>query len=461
MIETFNFLPIILTYIGLLSLAILTVNIPKHGKIIGHYLNLLATVSVLFLVDSTKEYQLTELFVVGNLKLEFVQIIGIFNIIMAILNGSNTFAAVKSSLLISFMYLGSIFFIGSTDFIGFFVSIELMSLMGYVLVALANKEWSKEAAVKYFIQGSIMTAILLLGMAFFFVSTKSMSFLDITVYNHELYGISLVLMLIVTCFKIGAFPFHSWMPDVYANVDKGNLASNFLMTKLVIGFGMISLLQKLLGEADPNFQSIFLKCLLGISIISALYGNLMGLAQKQFKRIIAYSSVAHSGYMLMTICLIGSDGYESQLMFYLVFYSVAATGALLLINNFVDASGEQDTYESLKGGFYKYGLSGFGLCLFVLSLAGMPLTSGFTTKYLLFANYFKEGFTVEALAVLITSVIGLVYYIKFVVVLFIENNNTVKETSIVELGNLRSQIILFLFAIMVLVGGIAPSVFLK
>ena len=114
--DSFSFLPVILTYIGFLSLALLTLTIPKNGRIIAHYINLIATLSIYFLIDSSLTYQLTELFVVSGVKLEFILVVGIFNILMAILNGSNSLSAVKNSILISFMFLGSIFFIGSTDF---------------------------------------------------------------------------------------------------------------------------------------------------------------------------------------------------------------------------------------------------------------------------------------------------------------------------------------------------------
>ncbi len=328
----------------------------------------------------TTDFTLTDLFSLDAHKAKVVVVVSVFNVFIALLNGNKRSRDVRSSILSTFMLLGSVFLIGSTEFITFFVALEVISLMNYAQVALSAPDNAKEAAIKYFVQGSIFSALFLLGMAFFFGATGDFNFMDFTVRNQELYVVSVGLMFLVLCFKLGAFPFHAWMPDVYSNVDRGNLASNFLITKLVVGYGLISVLLRLINEADPHLQQYLVQGVLVVAVISAFYGNVMGLAQGQFKRIIAYSSLAHAGYMLMTLCLQVNEGYESQLLFYLVFYSVTATGTILLINNFLLQSGRADHYDALKGGFYRDGLGASLLCLFVLGLAGMPLASGFMNK---------------------------------------------------------------------------------
>jgi NADH-quinone oxidoreductase subunit N len=459
--EHMSFLPVILVFIGILSLATLSLIIPQKGKLICYLLTILNYAIFFYAINSQMDLGLTNLFQLNSLGSKIISITTIFAIIVTLINGYSEFKDVRNSLITSFIFLGAIFLVGSTEFITFYVSLELMSLMTYALVRLSGLEFSKEAAVKYFIQGSINSVIFLLALAFFYGATGGFEFKGFTILNHQLYAFSIGLFLIVVFFKLGSFPFHSWVPDVYSNVHKGVLASNFLISKFVTGFIMITLVQNLIADCEPHIQQMMVSIIIGVSIISAFYGNIMGLAQNQFKRMIAYSSVAHSGYMLMTIGLNINQGYEKQLIFYLMFYSISATAVILLINFFLDIDGNKDDYEGLKGGFYKNHLMGTLLCICVLSLAGIPLTSGFASKYLLFTNYFKEGLIGPALALLISSIIGIGYYIKVIISLFMEEKADKYSPLHADVISLENKLLLTAMTIVVVLGGVLPSIFIN
>lgn len=456
--EKMNLLVPIVVFTVFLCLSLLVVPF-KKGRIFAYFLNILATVSFLILVKGKGEFLLTDLVFLNEKSIKLLLIIGIFNVILAILNGHETKRGIQNSILASFMYLGSIFLVGATEFITFFVALEMLSLVGYALVALSHMPNSKEAAVRYFVQGSIISAIFLMGVALFYGATASLSINDVQVSNQGPYIIAIALFVVTAFFKLGAFPFHSWVPDVYSHVDKGNLATNFLITKISVGYVFIMLIQRLLTECSPQIQMIFINGIITVSVISAFFGNIMGLSQNQFKRMLAYSSVAHAGYMLMTICLNPGQGYEDQLMFYLIFYSIAGTGSLLLVNTLLTEGKEEDLYDSIKGGYYRNGLLALLLSLFVLSMAGIPLTAGFTTKYLLFTNYFREGMALPAIGVLISSVIGLGFYIKFVVAMFMELPKARGETEAIE--RVQVGLVELILAIFIIAGGVLPSLFLK
>jgi NADH-quinone oxidoreductase subunit N len=459
--EHMSFLPVILVFVGILSLATLSLIIPQKGKFICYLLTILNYAIFFYAINSQMDLGLTNLFQLNSLGSKIISITTIFAIIVTLINGYSEFKDVRNSLLTSFIFLGAIFLVGSTEFITFYVSLELMSLMTYALVRLSGLEFSKEAAVKYFIQGSINSVIFLLALAFFYGATGGFEFKGFTILNHQLYAFSIGLFLIVVFFKLGSFPFHSWVPDVYSNVHKGVLASNFLISKFVTGFIMITLVQNLIADCEPHIQQMMVSIIIGVSIVSAFYGNIMGLAQNQFKRMIAYSSVAHSGYMLMTIGLNINQGYEKQLIFYLMFYSISATAVILLINFFLDIDGSKDDYEGLKGGFYKNHLMGTLLCICVLSLAGIPLTSGFSSKYLLFTNYFKEGLIGPALALLISSIIGIGYYIKVIISLFMEEKADKYTPLHAHVISLENKLLLTVMTIVVVLGGVLPSIFIN
>jgi NADH-quinone oxidoreductase subunit N len=461
MMDNMSFLPTILVYIGLLSLALLALIIPEKGKLISYVILITNLVFFGFSINSQMDLSLTNLFILNSLGKKILTITTIFMILSTVINGFKEFKDVRNSLLMNFIFLGAIFLVGSTEFITFYVALELMSLTTYALVRLADLEFSKEAAVKYFIQGSVNSAIFLLAIAFYYGATGGFEFVSINIKNQQLYAFSIGLFLITTFFKLGAFPFHSWVPDVYSNVHKGVLASNFLVSKFVIGFIMITMVQNLISECEPAIQNILITIILVVSIISSFYGNIMGLAQNQFKRMIAYSSVAHSGYMLMTMALNINNGYEKQLIFYLMFYSISATAVILSINYFLDLDGNKDNYDGLKGGFYKNHLMGALLLICVLSLAGIPLTSGFSSKYLLFTNYFKEGFVGPAFALLVSSIIGIGYYIKIIISLFMEEVETNYSPKFIGAVTLEKKILLAIMALVVVLGGILPSIFIN
>lgn len=461
MMENMSFLPTILIFIGLLSLSLLSLIIPQKGKVIAYAMIITNLVFFGFSINSQMDLTLTNLFVLNSLGKKILTITTIFMILATVINGFTSFKDVRNSLLMNFIFLGAVFLVGATEFITFYVALELMSLTTYALVRLSGLEFSKEAAVKYFIQGSVNSAIFLLAIAFYYGATGGFEFTVVNIKNHQLYSFSIGLFLIVTFFKIGAFPFHSWVPDVYSNVHKGVLASNFLVSKFVIGFIMVTMVQNLISECEPSTQNIMVMVILAVSIISAFYGNIMGLAQNQFKRMIAYSSVAHSGYMLMTIALNVNHGYEKQLIFYLMFYSISATAVILSINYFLDLDGNKDSYEGLKGGFYKNHTMGAMLLICVLSLAGIPLTSGFSSKYLLFTNYFKEGFVGPAFALLVSSIIGIGFYIKIIISLFMEETNEHYSPKFSSAISLENKLLLIVMALIVVLGGILPSIFIN
>jgi NADH-quinone oxidoreductase subunit N len=195
-----------------------------------------------------------------------------------------------------------------------------------------------------------------------------------------------------------------------------------------------------------------------IAVASAFYGNIMAVVQGQFKRVIAYSSVAHTGYMLMMVCLNPDEAYEKQLIAYLVVYSLTATGIILILNQFAELNKNKDGRDILKAGFYRNKGLSVMLVIFVLSLAGIPLTSGFAMKYMLFTNFFREGFTLEASSIFISSIIGFAYYIRFVSDLFTE------DESKMSLPTIKTRFSESLVHVIILVSiftiGIAPSLFL-
>lgn len=424
--ENMNFLQNVLVYVGLNAVALLTLNIKNYGKIISFWLALISSIVFFGMLFISETFAIGELFTLEGNRILLLKIVAALNVVMVLLNGTHSIEKVKSTLIINYMFLGGVFLIGANELMTFYVAMETIALLGYTLVALSDLEYSKEAAVKYLIQGSVISVVFLFGAAFYLGATGGLSLTGVSVNNQELYAIAIGIFILTACFKLGAFPFHAWVADVYSNVSSGNLATNFFISKIIIGFKFITVLQLLLLECDPHFQEILIRIVQVIAVMSAFYGNIIAVVQGQFKRIIAYSSVAHTGYMLMMIGLNPDEGYEKQLISFLVLYSLTATGVILILNQFAQLNNNKDGKNILVSGFYSNKSLSIMLIIFVLSLAGIPLTSGFSMKYMLFTNYFREGFILEASVILISSIIGLSYYIRFVSDLFGDEKDGLK-----------------------------------
>lgn len=456
--ENLNFVQNVIIFLALNAVGLLTLNVKNVGKYISFGATLLAGLVFFGMLFGQEVFTLSELFSLEGNKILLLKIVSIMNVFMILINGYHSLEKVKNSILMSYMFMGGVFLLGANDLMTFYVALETVALVGYALVATSDLENSREAAVKYLIQGSIISGIFLLGVAFYLGATNGLTLVGATVVNQEFYAIALGIFILTACFKLGAFPFHAWIADVYSNVSRGNLATNFFISKIIIGFKFITLLQLLLLECDPHFQDILIRIVQVIAVMSAFYGNIMAVVQGQFKRVIAYSSIAHTGYMLMMICLNPDESYEKQLIAYLVVYSLTATGIILILNQFAELNKNRDGRDILKAGFYRNKGLSVMLVIFVLSLAGIPLTSGFAMKYMLFTNFFREGFTIEATSIFISTIIGFAYYIRFVSDLFTE------DESKMSLPTIKTRFSESLVHVIILVSiftiGIAPSLFL-
>ncbi len=453
MTESMTFLIPSLIFCSLLVVASLTLLLPGKAKRISFVLLLVNSLVMGWQLFLKEKFQLTAVFSLELMPLQLARLMSFFSLVVTFLNGSERRSAIRNSLLSQFIFFAAIFVLGAQEFVSFFIAVEMMSLIGYAQVAVGGFEFSKEASVKYFIQGLLVSVFFLLGISFFFAATNSFLFTQLPYENMTFYVLASVLFCLVIFFKMGAFPFHSWVPEVYPQVDLGVLATNILLHKVVMGFSFLVLLKQMSLLIAEDYRTSFQLIILTVALLSAFYGNIIALTRSHLKKVLSYSSVAHGGYMLMTIVLWDRDSYSSELTFYLVFYAIAATGAFLLVNFFLKS--EDDKSSCLKAGFAKNPLAAVLLSFFTLSLAGIPFTAGFVTKYLLFTSYYRHALLIPAFCILVSSIIALGYYIRFIQDLFTGST----ETKISM--NPRLALVSLVFGVIILVGGVYPSLFLS
>jgi NADH-quinone oxidoreductase subunit N len=323
--------------------------------------------------------------------------------------------------------IGMLVVVWSNDLIVTFVGIELMSLCLYLLIAISGEtRLSKEAAFKYFVLGSFASAIFLYGIAFIYGSVGSTYLPDITevavnlMTTNRIFVFGIVMALIGVCFKVAIFPFHSWAPDVYQGSPTPVTAFMATGVKAVTFafFLRLILTDALLSERSQTLVNV----LEWLAVLTILVGNIAAVLQTNLKRMLAYSSVAHSGYAMIALVGAGIGGVgqvgASGLVFYLFAYSLMTVGAFGILSLLENNEDSAVYVEDLRGLANRHPMIALFFTIFMLSLAGIPPTIGFFAKFFIFTAAVQQGLYWLALWGVIGSVIGVYYYLRPVVYMY-------------------------------------------
>ncbi len=304
--------------------------------------------------------------------------------------------------------LGLMMVVSASEFLTLFLALELSSYSLYLILPLRRnaKEKALEGAIKYVLFGAISSGITLYGIGYYYLltGTTKLHFLQL---EKDLLGFLVFVLIFASFFfKLSLFPFHFWAPDVYEGAS--NSASAFIATVPKLGgLALILRLSGLIGEGE-----LLAKALWVFSVFSMTYGNLTALVQKDLKRLLAYSGIAHAGYFLFGIMTFKDYGRLSS-AFYGLVYLIMTLGAFLTVI-LLSHKDENPTLEDLKGLYKRSPLLAFTLAVSAFSLVGIPPTGGFMGKLLLFVSAFKEGYFTLVLIGAINTALSLFYYLNLV-----------------------------------------------
>jgi len=325
--------------------------------------------------------------------------------------------------LFMFAVAGMLLFPASNDLLIMFVALEVLSLPLYLLCGLARRRrlLSQEAAVKYFLLGAFSSAFFLYGLALLYGYANSVELGDIhnAIANgggHDtLLFLGLALLGVGLLFKIGAAPFHSWIPDVYQGAPTPISGLMAAATK-VAAFG--ALLRVLYVVAD-GLTWDWRPVLWGVAILTMLVGAVLAITQTDVKRMLAYSSVAHAGFILTGVVAANRLGLSGSL-FYLLAYGVTTVGAFGLLTLVRDSDGEATHLSRWAGLGRRSPVIAGTFALFLLALAGIPLTSGFTGKFAVFAAAIDGGAVPLVIVGAVSSAIAAFFYVRVIVLMFFQ-----------------------------------------
>ncbi len=326
--------------------------------------------------------------------------------------------------------VGMLILVAAVDLLTVFIGLELMSLSLYLMIGMSHEEkLSKEAALKYFVLGSFASAIFLFGTAYIFGTTGSTNILNFIqdtaglVQSNRLFLMGIAFVMLGFCFKVSIAPFHAWTPDVYQGAPTPHAAFMATAVKTVSFAAFLRLVatKSLVGSAN------LFDVLQWLAVITMLVGNVGAILQNNLKRMLAYSSVAHSGYILMGLITAGvsDDGAfgASGVIFYLLAYSIMTLGSFALVAMMEKTAESITAVDDLAGLAKNRPVLALCFTVFMLSLAGLPPTLGFFSKFYLFSAAIKEGLLWLALWGVLNSVISVYYYLRPIVVMYMKEGD--------------------------------------
>ena len=316
-----------------------------------------------------------------------------------------------------FATLGMLVMASAQNFITIYLGLELLSLCLYALVAyLRDSNDAAEAAIKYFVLGAIASGMLLYGMSIMYGITGTLSLTEISAYlanvNELNIGLIFALTFIVVgvAFKFGAVPFHMWVPDVY----QGAPTAVTLFIATAPKFAAFVMAIRLLSYGMQELVADWQQMLMILAVLSLILGNIIAIAQSHIKRMLAYSTISHIGFVLLGFLSGENFGYASAL-FYTVIYVLmvgGAFGVLLLLNKNDDT--DVDNLSELKGLGQSHPRLAFIMLLIMFSMAGMPLTVGFYAKLYVLQSLVYNDFIWLAILAVIMSIVGAFYYLRVI-----------------------------------------------
>ena len=357
-----------------------------------------------------------------------------------------------------FAVAGMMLFTVANDLITLFVALEMLSLPLYLMAGLSRRRRlaSQEAALKYFLLGAFSSAFFLFGAAYLYGFSASISFSGIREAivasggNDVLLLIGMAFLSIGLLFKVGAVPFHAWSPDVYQGAPTPVTAFMAAATKVAAFGAMLRIYYTVFANAQWSWTPV----LSGIAIVTMLLGSLVAIAQRDVKRMLAYSSIAHAGFLLSGVIALNKAGLDATI-FYLFAYGIATVGAFAVVTLVRDSSGEVTDLNRWRGLGKRSPFAATTFTLFLLAFAGIPLTSGFIGKFSIFSAAYESGAKGVVIAGVLSSAIAAFFYIRVIVLMFL--TDATEDGTSVEIPSILTRASIVIAAVITVALGVYPA----
>jgi NADH-quinone oxidoreductase subunit N len=421
-------------------------------------LGLLAIIIVNALDWDTNKSYYNNMLSFDNYSIVFTNIILVVTFLIFLLSGdyfkNNREHLEDNYAIILFSVVGAILMVSFSNLVMLFIGIETLSISLYILAgSKKNSLASNEASLKYFLMGSFATGFLLFGIVLIYGASGSFNLHEITsfvVTNNAslpaIFNVGVLLMLVGLAFKVSIVPFHFWTADVYDGSP--SIITAFMATVVKIaGFAAFF---RLFFTCFVSISDHFIPILSILAVLTMFLGNFTAIYQKNFKRMLAYSSIAHAGYMLLAVIAMRNQSFMAILLYTAAYSFATITAFAVLI--MIKASYGNDAIENFNGLGKKNPFVGFAIMLSMLSLAGIPVTAGFFAKYYIFSTVIGEGHIWLVVIAILNSAIGVFYYFRIIIATYFKDGD---GTFIAPIA--AYKVVLIITSIATLLLGILPG----
>ncbi|GAB63624.1 NADH dehydrogenase I subunit N [Candidatus Jettenia caeni] len=325
--------------------------------------------------------------------------------------------------LILFSTIGMMLMASGADLLNIYIGLEVMSISIYILTGFKrSKLISNEASLKYFLLGAFATGFLLYGISLVYGSTGAINLKQIAGFiadkgsiSNPLLLMGMALIIIGLGFKVASVPFHAWVPDVYEGAPTTITAFMSVGPKAAAFAAFLRILMTAFGSTHYEWQKIIYI----LALLTMTVGNVVAIAQTNLKRMLAYSSIAHAGYLLIAL-VAANDMGVSSVLFYILAYTFMNIGALAVVIIVSQKGDEFIQIHDFAGLGFKHPGLAVAMSLFMLSMAGIPPTAGFVGKFYIFSAAIKSGYIGLAVIGVINSVISVFYYLRIMVIMYMK-----------------------------------------
>ncbi|WP_448383492.1 NADH-quinone oxidoreductase subunit N [Desulfosoma sp.] len=318
--------------------------------------------------------------------------------------------------------VGMMIMAGAAELITIFLGVELMSISLYALAGYTRTRMlSNEAAIKYFILGSFASGFLIYGIALIYGTTGTSQIPAIAKYLAQagpgagVLVMGMALLIIGFAFKTASVPFHMWAPDVYEGAPAPVTGFMSAGPKAAAFAAFV----RIFMEALPSLQTDWVMVIWIIAVLTMTAGNVIALVQENIKRMLAYSSIAHAGYVLVAFLAAGELGLTS-ILYYMLAYTFMNIGAFAVITMLAGRGEARVKVDDYRGVGYKHPVAALAMSLFLFSLAGIPPTGGFMGKFYIFSAAVKQGYIWLAIIGVLNSVVSVYYYLRVTVAMYMQ-----------------------------------------
>lgn len=428
-VDMISLAPVIVLSVFAMGVLILDLFIGKNKSILVYVslVGLLMTLVSAFANSDLPSYSFRESYVVDNFSIFFIFIFTISSALAIMLsvnyNNQENIKIGEYYSLILFCTVGMIILASSTDLIMIFLGIEIVSICLYILAGIRrDNTQSNEAALKYFLLGAFATGFLLYGMALLYGATGTTKLAKIAtvlssdqVVSKPLLLTAMVLLVVGFGFKVASVPFHMWAPDVYQGAPTPITAFMAVGPKAAV----FASFYRVFAHAMPQLAPSWTMVLSILAVLSMFFGNMGAIFQTNIKRLLAYSSVSHAGYILIALVANSTLG-SSSLVFYLLTYLFTTFGAFAIIIILGRRGSENLDITDYSGLAYKHPILALCMTIFLLSLGGVPPTAGFMGKFYIFSAAIREDHLILVIIAVLNTVVSFYYYLKVIVQMYMK-----------------------------------------